>query len=82
MRLCAAKRQIIKIRVQAFSKLGVVVPVKSVDINEVGSSYAVTIVNEVILRLSNTLTYIGHGKSVVTINLQNVRMDSKLCDPT
>ena len=56
MKLCAAKRQIIKLREQAFSNPGIIVPVKSVDINEMGSSCAITIVKEVILRLSNTLT--------------------------
>ena len=56
VRLCAAKRRIIKIRVQAFSKPGIIMPVKSVDINEMGSSYAITIVKEVLLRLSIRLT--------------------------
>ena len=41
VRLCAAKRRTVKIRVQAFSKPGIIVPVKSVDINEMGSSYAI-----------------------------------------
>ena len=49
-------KDIIKIREQAFSKPGIIVPVKSVDINEMGSSCAITIVKEVILRLSNILT--------------------------
>ena len=51
VRLCVAKRRIFKIRVQAFSKLDIIVPVKSVDINEMGSSYAISIVNEVILAI-------------------------------
>ena len=29
-----------------------------------------------------TFLNIGHSKSVMTINLQNEQMDSKLCDPT